>query len=382
MNRKEYLITVNGNHVLRVALIEMEFNTKEYIINRTTWQFDGVKKTKHPTQRGFIGFNGKNIIQQAEFEFNKLIQYYIKLKYKVLSESTKKKFDTLTKDDLLKIYSNIYVDDKGIPKPMLPKHYLDCPTKSLDSKDYYCCQKLNGVRCLIYYNNEEIKTSLNVTTSLNHIINNNQLKKFFTDNPNIILDGEIYYHGFSLNYLNELIYSNENQNILEYWIYDYISEDNFNIRFNNLMNWKDILTDNCFNIINHYLLNGWSSFKRKHDEFVKKGFEGLILRNTKKPYGIGLKSSLYMIEMIMNVDNEYTVVGYERGLRPIEDMCFICRNKNNKTFKVKPVNNINIKHLYIQNIENLINQQCIVKSLDIENDYPIYPIFKQFYNFL
>ena len=73
MHKKEYLITVNGDEKLRVALIEMEFNTQEYTINRYTWQY-GKKITTQPQQKGYTGFSGRSIIQQAELEFNILFK--------------------------------------------------------------------------------------------------------------------------------------------------------------------------------------------------------------------------------------------------------------------------------------------------------------------
>jgi ATP-dependent DNA ligase len=97
---------------------------------------------------------------------------------------------------LYNLYGDIKFDENNLPKPMVPKSFNNCSTKLLDKKQY-ACPKLNGIRCLIYYENNQIKSSLNYTESLNNILNDNKLKNFFKKNPTIILDGEIYNHGFS-----------------------------------------------------------------------------------------------------------------------------------------------------------------------------------------
>ena len=78
-------------------------------------------------------------------------------------------------------------------------------------------------------------------------------------------------------------------------------------------------------IINHYLVKDWTIIERKHNEFIKQGYDGLILRNPNKKYGKGLKSSLYMIEMTSYKSKDFKITGYGKGLKP-EDMYFICEN--------------------------------------------------------
>lgn len=379
MHKKEYLITVNGDEKLRVALIEIEFNTQEYTINRYTWQY-GKKITTQPQQKGYTGFSGRSIIQQAELEFKSKIEYYLNRGYKLLSKLTRKNYNNLSKEDLYNLYGDIKFDENNLPKPMMPKSFNNCSTKLLDKKQY-ACPKLNGIRCLIYYENNQIKSSLNYTESLNNILNNNKLKNFFKKNPTIILDGEIYNHGFSYNYLLKILEENKNNNILEYHIYDYISEETFENRYINLLNWKSEINNDFIKIINHYLVKDWTIIERKHNEFIKQGYEGLILRNPNKKYGRGLKSSLYMIEMTLFKSKIFKIIGYGKGLKP-EDMYFTCENIFGKTFKTKLINNPKIREIYINNFNKLINTYGTINYIESNNNIPIDPIFKSFNNFL
>ena len=50
-------------------------------------------------------------------------------------------------------------------------------------------------------------------------------------------------------------------------------------------------------VIDHYKLSGWTVIKKRHDQFVKEGFEGLVMRNPDKEYGVGKRSALYMIKV-------------------------------------------------------------------------------------
>lgn len=55
------------------------------------------------------------------------------------------------------------------------------------------------VRCLIYYKDGVIKTAsrgaMTYDAAITHITNHPKLIKLFEEQPNLMLDGEIYKHG-------------------------------------------------------------------------------------------------------------------------------------------------------------------------------------------
>ena len=89
------------------------------------------------------------------------------------------------------------------------------------------------------------------------------------------------------------------------------------------------------------------------------GFEGLVMRSPTKEYGIGKRSSVYMIKLKNYRDMEVPVRGYELGLRGIEDMVFICEATNGKSFKAKPWGNLQVKKDYVENFESYYKDKLV-----------------------
>ena len=120
---------------------------------------------------------------------------------KKLSDFTKKKFNELTDQELYDFIGTHKTDQSGVPKPMLAQQSDKC-SPNVFEKDHYCSRKLDGVRCLMYYKDGEVLsasrggTDYNIPTTL--IRENEKLKQYFEQNPTIILDGELYSHGQSL----------------------------------------------------------------------------------------------------------------------------------------------------------------------------------------
>ena len=153
-------------------------------------------------------------------------------------------------------------------KPQLAKSHKDC-TANVWEKPKWCSKKLDGVRCMMKYDSELkiIKTISrggdNYDVSLSHIIENEELLNLFNDYPDIILDGEIYVHGWPLQRISgtaRLKTHNDRCDLLEYWIYD-IGDDkkSFSQRLDFLnMTLPDYFTDNCnVQIVDHKLLKSF-----------------------------------------------------------------------------------------------------------------------------
>ena len=87
-----------------------------------------------------------------------------------------------------------------------------------------------------------------------------------------------------------------------------------------------------------------------------------------------------MIKIKDYMDSEFKVIGWEPGLRPVEDMCFICQVPGKEiTFKAKPVGDKLVKEDYIKNIEKLIGKMATVKYFAYSTDgVPTQPVFKSF----
>ena len=387
MQKFETLISVNNRGKIQVVYLTLIYSSTEYKLSRQSGQFL-CKTIPHPEISGNVGLGGRTVIQQAELIFNSNLKKYLDKGYKKLSDFTHKPIDKLTEKELVAFIGDYKTDANNIPKPMLALSSDKCAQSNFE-RECYASIKLDGVRCLMYYKDGVVKTAsrgggdYDVSTQL--IRTNPEIIKFFESNPEVILDGEIYHHGVPLQTLSgiaRLKVFEDRCKILEYWVYDFISDKPFSERVEILQNWKiDFFTSiTPVNIIEHYKLSGWNTLKHWHDKFVKEGYEGLVLRNPLKGYAIGKRSSLYMIKIKDYMDSEFKVIGWEPGLRPVEDMCFICQVPGKEiTFKAKPVGDKLVKEDYIKNIEKLIGKMATVKYFAYSTDgVPTQPVFKSF----
>lgn len=387
MIKTEYLITKNAHNNIKVAQIDADITYEKYSIKRTCYILGSEKQTEFPLLEGTIGYQGRDVLQQGFLVFNSVKNGYLDKGYKPLSEYSKKDIKNLTKEDLAKFLENMKTDGNNIPKPMLAISSDKAPNKVFNSK-FYISRKLDGVRNLLYTKNGSIYSASrggkNYNSACTNFISDPALQQFFQDNPDVILDGEIYKHGMHLNTISGLVrlkdYDSEKHDQLEYWIYDYISNDPFEDRYQKLMEWKNKYQfSSNIKIIDHYPVQGWLGIKKYHDNFVKEGYEGAVIRHVNKGYGIGLRSASYMIKIKQYQDDEFTVVGWEAGLRPVEDMCFVCETKEGKRFKAKPMGDKDVKEEYIKNIESLIGKKGTVKFFYYSPDnIPQQPVFKNF----
>ena len=394
MDIQNYLITLNSRGKVQVVDLLLKQLMTYFEIHRVTGQLGG-KQTIQPVITISQGKAKRTPIQQAELEYNSHMKKYLDKGYKKLSEFTNKSFSECTEPELLEFLGSHKTNSQGIPKPMLAQQ-SDKASPNVFEKSWYVSRKLDGVRCLLYYKDGEILsasrggTDYDVPTS--DIRQNKVLLEWFKQNPTFILDGELYSHGQSLQRLSgiaRLKTWEDRCDILEYWIYDIVSEKIFEERYNILMDLQELLENEIkVQVIDHYLLSGWMTIKKTHDDFVKEGYEGLVMRNPNKEYGIGKRSSLYMIKLKEYKDDTFTVVGWIPGLRPIDDMVFILalhghekdsifNDKN--SFKAKPMGDLEIKKEFIENIDNLIGTKADVKYFNFSEDgIPTQPTFKAF----
>lgn len=389
MIKQEILITSNNRGKIQIVDVILDYSTTSFTIKRVTGQF-GCKQIKQPEITGTAGKATRTVIEQAELEYNSHIKKYLDKGYKKFSSFSKKAITTFTQDELLAFVGKNKTDTNNIPKPMLAIQADKVASKSFE-KVWLCSRKLDGVRCTMYFKDNEVHTATrgggSYDDSVQHLLTDPHIIAFFVANPEVILDGELYHHGIPLQVLSGLA-RGKSPNVkpesvkLQYYIYDYISSDIFETRCAQLRNWKDqseLGKTKGVNIIEHYPLSGWTTIKKRHDVFVNEGYEGLVMRNPKKEYAIGKRSSMYMVKLKSYQDAEFEVVGFEEGLRPIDDMCFICKTEEGKTFKAKPMGDADVKENYIANMATLIGKKATIKFFNYSNDnIPTQPVFKSF----
>lgn len=393
---QDYLVSKDSKGKLRIVDISYDWDkdANGYIIKRFTSQYGG-KITAQPvilvdTGKG-IGKARRTVSEQAKLEYDSRVKKYMDKGYKKLE----KPIDKYTKEELENIIPNETTDAEGNLKPMKAKDYHDVANSVLEKTWWYASRKIDGVRCLMFVKDGEIHTSSrggkDYDASTYHLTCNKKLKEFMLNNPSIILDGELYIHGYSLQTLSGLARlkkETDKCDELQYYIYDIVDlEKTFEERLEVLDHIKEELQldfdpNRTFSdgelqmqFVPHERVEGWVSIKRIHDKYVGEGFEGVVIRNPSKFYGVNKRTN-DMIKIKEYQDDEFEIVGYSEGLRP-EDMVFVCKTSKGKEFEAKPIGPRELKHEYLERMDEIIGKMATVKYFSYSDDEkPMQPVLK------
>lgn len=393
---QDYLISKDSKGKIRVVNISYDWDKdlNGYVIRRFTSQYGG-KITTQPiilVDKGKgIGKARRTVSEQAKLEYDSRVNKYMDKGYKKLPKS----IDLYTKEELDALLPEETTDSEGNLKPMLAKDFHDVATSVLEKQWWYASRKIDGVRCLMFVKDGEIHTSSrggkNYDNSTYHITCNPKLKKFMLDNPTLILDGELYVHGYSLQTLSGLARlkkETDKCDELQYYIYDVVDTNKtFEERLEILDHIKDELQldfepnktfedgDLQIQMVPHVKVEGWVQIKKTHDSYVKEGFEGAVIRRPDKKYGVNKRTN-DMVKVKEYQDGEFKIIGFSEGLRP-EDMVFVCVTEDGKEFEAKPVGPRGLKHEYLERIDEIIGKMATVKYFSFsDGGTPTQPVLK------
>ena len=214
-------------------------------------------------------------------------------------------------------------------KPMLAQPVGDYSRIKSDDWPLYVQPKLDGVRCLIqceqhmnYLNNEIVAYSRTGKEwkNINHILE--QLRPFFEEYPNVVLDGELYNHDLRNNFekIISLVRKTkptdedkfESAEKVQFHCYDFIPcSSSFEFEFRNFFIKKHL--DNRFPSVKtlpYGIVHNTEEVEVQHEELLEKGYEGSILRKN-APYEC--KRSWNLMKVKDFSDAEATIIGFEEG---------------------------------------------------------------------
>lgn len=366
------LITRNARDKVQTARYVLEQSGNTYTIKRFTGQFGG-KITQQPDKIIERGKAKRTALQQAELEYNSLIKKATDKGYKKYSTLTKIKFDVITVEEITKLVDSVKTDANGNVKVQRAKSSTECPANVWD-KPHYASRKLDGLRINFKWNKEEDCVSTvsrgggDYDPATPHIRLCDELVIHLRNYPDLILDGELYVHGWPLQRISGAGRSKtwqEDCGSLEFHIYDMIdTKAHFTERLDSLMDLKMIFEDvPQIQVCEHVLVEGWSSVKKLHDKWVAEGYEGLVARLPNKPYKPDSKGADWK-KLKEYQDSEFEITGISEGLRP-EDMCFELRAENGKIFKAKPTGTREVREEYLENWESYVGKMGTVKYLEL-----------------
>lgn len=379
----KYLLGKASNGKLRQVCVEFHEDWNEehkgLLITRDYGQVRG-KITHAPDIWVTVGKAGRTHREQAVLQFNHLVKEYTDKAYKVIDKSP----DEYTLDELNAIYGEVKMRGDTV-KPMLAKQESAVTNRKIfEDREWYGSRKINGVRCLIFYDGKNVRTAsrgaTNYDLAINHIITHPLVIKFFKTHKDAILDGEIYKAGLSLNFISGICRSQKTVNDgkdLEFYWYDIADlEHSFTDRFKIMQEWAKELELAEFNPERHLSedklhiqflpqvsIKGFDNMKKLHDTYVEEGWEGLVVRQAKSKYKPGARTNDW-IKIKIYIDAEYPIVGIADGLRE-EDMCFILETPSGQKFNCKPMGDREQKHWYYEHIDELIGKQLTIKYFEM-----------------
>ena len=210
-------------------------------------------------------------------------------------------------------------------KPMLAYPVSDKPIDY--TKPVFMQPKLDGVRCLIQYEKRRISKPIKKVVAysrtgkewknIDHILQS--LKPFFQDNPNVILDGELYNHALRDDFEKIIscvrktkptdIDRAESRKLVQFHCYDIVDEtmlfeERYKFVFDNLKDSygvRTVETTQCFTE---------GDAKVFHEDNLDRGYEGSILR-TNDVYKCGRSWSLRKFKDFH--DAEATLISWVEG---------------------------------------------------------------------
>tara|TARA_B110000046_G_scaffold125302_1_gene131807 strand:- start:57 stop:905 length:849 start_codon:yes stop_codon:yes gene_type:complete len=255
-------------------------------------------------------------------------------------------------------------------KPMLA-YKVD--KKPVDwSENVYIQPKLDGVRCVIKLgdNNEVQAFSRTGKPWLNIAHITNSLHYFFTQHPDIILDGELYNHDLrdDFNKIISLVRKTkptpsdraEASNLVQFHCYDYIEtvmDQPYGYRMNQLVT-SDIYSY-CVIYVESKLVNSKESANIIHQYNLNNGYEGSMLR-LDRPYQQKRSYNLQKFKDFQ--DAEALIVGYEEGKGKRENTLgkFLMQDDDGNQFGCPPGKGYNYKNLtdILNNIHDYMGQRA------------------------
>jgi len=185
------------------------------------------------------------------------------------------------------------------------------------SEKVFIQPKLDGVRCIFTKDGAYSRTGKEFH-NLQHI--KIDLEKFFEDQPNAVLDGELYNHDLRddfeqiISLVRKQKPTDEDRlnahKLIQYHVYDTIIEGlSYKDRLNWLLSSKNLWSDSVISVetIEVY---GYNGAKAMHNDFLNKGYEGSILRLN----GSYQQKRSYNLQKFKDFsDTEATIIGYEAG---------------------------------------------------------------------
>jgi len=359
------------------------------------WSIE-LKKTDHNTyliQTSHGEVEGKKVIHEKEIKEGKC-------KRTILEQATLDASSKWKNKKEKELYSESKVQDTEktvVVRPMLANKFsFDSYKKGGRSFKIsfpaYVQKKYDGIRCISYMKNGAVVLeSRKGIPFQNFEVLKSQLKNMFESakDKQLYFDGELYSDDVDFETISGLIRLSEkkateedlvNINKIEYHIYDCILLKNLEMPYADRHSFIQSSMNKKNNLIlpvESFLVKKLEEVKEKHDEFVKNGYEGIMIRDMKGPYEIQ-KRSKYLQKYKEFMEEEFKIVGFHEGTGSESGtVIWECLTEEGKLFAVRPKGTFESRKKLFENAEENIGKELTVifQEYTAEN-IPRFPVGK------
>ena len=368
--------------------------------NINVWQAESLDLTSIKIYHGRL--NG-NLIQEVikthrytEDEIKSRRNEKRKAGYKYLSE-LKDNIELPSKEGLLQ-FLNAYLPSirttaDGSTLAMLAKSFDKANNIFKKIDGYFGQYKINGLRCFIraeeqvgLFSDYHLTFQSREGTYWNSLgVLEDKLLDLLPEellelmaHENFVLDGELYIPSYTVNDINSAV-KNENNPLnryVQYWCYDLAIEDTAQYkRFEILDGYLDVFQHDWFEKRQHlnnldaliYLprfnITDEESARKKRDDFIELGFEGLIMRNPIEEYQFG-KRNMAMLKYKRATDGKFLILDiYPEGEKRDIPLFKLKNDINNETFEVHINGTFEYQKMFLDDKvkENIIGRYMFVE---------------------
>lgn len=390
----KHFITIDSKNKIRYIRLSLFTDDQHatFEIRRTSGLRLGAL-IQQPTITVTAGKSSRTAEQQAILQYNHLVTKCLDRGYIQVDSDP----NTLSEQEINKLLPAVKTDQQGFRKHMLAKAVTSVNDSVIESGgSWYVSRKIDGVRCSLYFDGTSIKSASrggkDYDKITEHLRTNPVLVEFFKKHPTVVLDGELYKHGQSLQQISGVARTQKNDPnfLLEYYIYDVQEDAPFSLRLQDLESYQSDLGitgfdpykqykegDLMIQFVPHELVGGENKLAkiwRLHDLYVSEGWEGCVARVSDGLYKYGGRSN-EMIKFKNYQDSEFEIVGLEPGLRGVEDMVFKLKTASGSEFKAKPCGSLETKQWYAQHESDLLGKRATCKFFYYSDDgIPLQPV--------
>jgi DNA ligase 1 len=272
--------------------------------------------------------------------------------------------------------------------PMLAKRYDESSHKI--EVPYAIQPKLDGMRALIYLDSKGVVKIIsrlgNSIDTVPHI--NNEIQKLDLLKKGLYLDGELYTTEYPFEELVGLLKSGTvgedkaaKLKYVKFYAFDYFDLGNLKMKFidrfkilREMIEKKKPQTMILVETKIGKVLSDTVSNKVR-DQYLKRGYEGVMFRNLKSVYAVNKRSS-DLIKHKKTLDAEFEITGFEEGKgRDKGTAIFLLKTAKGDEFKARPTGTIEDRQKMFERAEKLVGKMATVEYQELsQKGVPRFPV--------